>query len=354
MTRTLLRVAVALLVVMAGAVGAVAPGAATGDASGQELQCEFPATFEDAGGEDVQIDEQPDEIVTLNPSAAQTMWEIGAEDRVTGVSQYAMYLDGAEERTDITDEEGGTSVEQVIDLEPDLVLAPNTIPEDTVDQLRTEGDLTVYHFESATSIDDVREKTELIGQLVGECEGAEDTVAWMDDELEEVADRIEGEEPTIYFEFFETTAGQDTFQDDVLSTAGGENVAAAAGIEGWGQMSQEQLAEQNPDWLLIIEGHELPSGEGVEQSTALQEDNVVEVTEEHMQQPAPRVVYAVSEINEHLYAESDENGVADEEVDDETTGDDTAADDEEPDAIPGFGIAAALAALLSVVALRRR
>ena len=369
MTRTLLRVAVALLVVMAGAVGAIAPGAAMAETNTQDLQCEFPATFEDGGGEEVQLDEQPDEIVTLNPSAAQTMWEIGAEERVTGLSQHAMYLEGADDRTDITNEEGTTSVEQVIELEPDLVLAPNTIPEETVEQLRTEGDLTVYHFETATSIDDVRDKTQLIGQLVGECEGAEETVSWMDEELSNVEAAIEGEDrPSVYLEFHAFTAGSSTFQDEVLTTAGGENAAAEAGIEGWGQMSQEQLVEQNPDWLIIPEGSAMPEGEGIESSTAMQEDNVIEVTEEHMQQPAPRVVYAVSEINEALYAESDEGAIDDEETNGETTDDttteeestddetasDDAVDDAEPDALPGFGIAAALAALLSVVALRHR
>lgn len=374
MTRTGLRLFVALLVVMAGVAGGIAPGVATAESTAQDTQCEFPATFEDAGGAEVTLAEEPEEVVTLNPSAAQTMWEIGAENKVTGVSQYASYLDGAENRTAISAEDGFTSVETVIDLDPDLVLAPNTIPPETVEQLRSEGDLTVYQFESASSIDDVRDKTRLIGQLVGECEGAEETVSWMDEELSAVEDRIEGEQPAVYFEFFETTPGQNTFQNDVLTTAGGQNVAAEAGIDGWGQMSQEQLVEQNPEWLVVTEGYPLPEGEGIESSTAMEEDNIVNVTEEHIQQPAPRVVYAVSAINEALYPETENGESADDEsTDEESTDDETADetnadeestddetndgganDDEATDPVPGFGIAAALAALLTVVALRRR
>jgi len=391
MTRTGLKLFVALLVVMAGVAGGVAPGVAAAGPTAQDAECEFPATFEDAGGAEVTLEEEPEEVVTLNPSAAQTMWEIGAEDKVTGVSQYASYLDGAENRTVVSAEDGfGTSVETVIDLDPDLVLAPNTIPPETVDQLREEGDLTVYHFESAGSIDDVRDKTHLIGQMVGECEGAEETVSWMDEELSNVEEAIEGEDrPPVYLEFHAFTAGSNTFQDEVLTTAGGENVAAEAGIEGWGEMSQEQLVEQNPEWLILPEGAPMPEGEGIESSTAMQEGQIIEVTEEHMQQPAPRVVYAVIEITQEVHSEAYAEATAADETDDETTDesaddettddgaddettddgadgettddgadgettDNGADDDESTDPVPGFGIAAALTALLAVVALRRR
>ncbi|MFC7115071.1 PGF-CTERM sorting domain-containing protein [Natronoarchaeum sp. GCM10025703] len=106
----------------------------------------------------------------------------------------------------------------------------------------------------------------------------------------------------------------------------------------------------------------------------MEEDNIVNVTEEHIQQPAPRVVYAVSAINEALYPETENGESADDEsTDEESTDDETADetnadeestddetndgganDDEATDPVPGFGIAAALAALLTVVALRRR
>jgi len=60
------------------------------------------------------------------------------------VTQYAAYLDGAGEKTDVSAEGFGVSVERVVDTDPDLVLAPNASA-GQVEALREQG-LTVYHF----------------------------------------------------------------------------------------------------------------------------------------------------------------------------------------------------------------
>ncbi|GAA0674877.1 PGF-CTERM-anchored ABC transporter substrate-binding protein [Natronoarchaeum mannanilyticum] len=318
-------------------------------AQSDELNCSYPRTFTDAGGADVQLDEEPQAIVTLNPSAAQTLWEIGAKDKVVGVSAYASYLDGADERTNVTGASGMTSAEKVVDLDPDLVLAPNTISNDTVDQLRN-NDLAVYQFASAASIDDVYDKTERIGELAGACEGATETVEWMQTEIDAVQENVsESDRPSVYFEFFGTTPGAGTFQHDVITTAGGENVAAEAGLESWAQLSDEKLIEQNPDYLLLLEGSAVPDREAVQSTSAVQNDRIIRVDTNYMQQPAPRVVYAIQEINEQLQqyeGESSEN---------ESSENGSGADESDGgDSVPGFGVAPAVAALLTAGVLARR
>ena len=56
--------------------------------------CKFPIREVDASGVVVEIDKEPQRIITLAPSAAQTMWEIGGKDKVVGVTYYARYLKG--------------------------------------------------------------------------------------------------------------------------------------------------------------------------------------------------------------------------------------------------------------------
>ncbi|MFC6726982.1 ABC transporter substrate-binding protein, partial [Halobium palmae] len=141
--------------------------------------CEFPVTVADATGTEVTVEERPERVTTLSPSAAQTMWEIGGRSQVVGVTRYGAYLEGADAKTNVSGAGNAViSVEKVVGTEPDLVLAPNVVPNETVSSLRNAG-LTVVKFEAATSVDDVRTKTTLVGNLTGNCEGAATANEWM-------------------------------------------------------------------------------------------------------------------------------------------------------------------------------
>ncbi|HET7325299.1 MAG TPA: ABC transporter substrate-binding protein, partial [Halococcus sp.] len=182
-TATALSMCLVLVVVLAGVGAATTPTASTAAISGEEVaqtatggNCSFPVTRTDATGAKVTLKSEPQRIVTLSPSAAQTLWEIGAKGKVVGLTKYAAYLDGAEKRTNISGSGMQyANVEEVVGLEPDLVLAPNVIPNATVRKLRSAG-VTVFKFEEAKSIADVSQKTRLTGRLVGACAGA-DTIA---------------------------------------------------------------------------------------------------------------------------------------------------------------------------------
>ncbi|MFC7045922.1 PGF-CTERM-anchored ABC transporter substrate-binding protein [Halobacteriaceae archaeon GCM10025711] len=298
MEREVLSVAVAFLLLVAGA----APVAGAG---GAQEQCTFPVTYTDATGTDVTVEEEPQRVVTLGPSAAQTMWEIGAEDKVVGVSQYASYLDGAGDKTVVTSKDG-VKTEQVVALEPDLVLAPNIVSEDAVRKLRQTG-LTVVYFENARTIDDVAQKTTTIGELTGECEGARETVDWMNRNVDAVEQAVADEErPKALYTFFGYTAGDETFIDNMIRAAGAQNAAADADITGYKKISDEVVVEQNPDWLVLnSDSPKPPSSAAYNETTAIQENNTVVVDRNYISQPAPRsVVYTVRNMTKAFHPEA--------------------------------------------------
>ncbi len=354
-------VVVALLVVTTTfGVGAI--GAHGGVASAQPT-CEFPVSVTDATGEEVTVEEEPERIVAMQPSDAQTLWEIGAREKVVGmpVSQYTEYLEGHDEPQDVTGDDGLTvNTEQVIDLEPDLVLASSVADEDQVGQLRDAG-ITVYQVGDATSIEDVIENTETVGQLSGECEGAAETIDRMNERLGTVEEAVEGEQrPTVLFAMGDGfTAGQGTFIEDVIRTAGGENLASAAGIEFYGQISEEVVISEDPDWIVYPDTFEEPpvSDQVLESTTAGQEDQIVAVDANRMNQPGPQVVSAVDTLAETLHpdayaaAQGDGTGAGSESGDQPDNASDDSGEDQ-----PGFGVVAALVVLVAAGLLffRRR
>lgn len=359
--RQTLIVFVAVLTVL----GMVAPAAAVSTSTNTAQDgptCEYPLELEDATGEEITIDEEPDSVVALQPSDAQTMFEIGAEEKVVGmpVGQFTDYLD-ADEDLDISGDDDVTPVaEEVIDREPDVVLAANVLEGDEViDQLRNAG-LTVYVYPTEESLDGVAENVRLTGEIVGECDGAEETIEWMDERLGVVENAIENEErPLAYYAMGDGwTAGTGTFQDEILQTAGVENLGAEADVEGWQQLSSEVVVEEDPEWIVYGESWgEPPVGEAVMESTAYEQEQFVAVNDQYMSQPGPLVVLAIEEITQEVhpeaYTEADtETEGADDEDGDESTGADGV--DAADDSIPGFGVPAVVVGLLTVLGVLAR
>ncbi|XVH30827.1 PGF-CTERM-anchored ABC transporter substrate-binding protein [Haloferacaceae archaeon DSL9] len=377
-------VSIILAVLIACSVIGVAPATAAGQASQADAPtCAFPATLTDATGEEVTLDEPPERVTTTNPSAAQIMWELDAEEQVVGLTQFAMYLDGADEREDVSATDFGVDVERTIATDPDLVLAPNATSEDTVRTLRESG-LTVYHFPAATDFDDVAEKTEIIGQLTGNCEEAAVANAWMNANVDAAAEATaDAERPGVVYPLdTEFVVGDNTFIDEIIVAGGGENLAADA-VDGYQPISAETVAELDPEVVIVTENSRFVVEEEPYASTAaVQNDNLVELDVNYLNQPAPgSVVYSVQNLTAQLYPdaydESDFVSKADVEAelgagaatdgDNESDGANDAdenesasdgandASGESDDGAPGFGVVAAVAAVVgSLLFVRRR
>ncbi|WP_396613057.1 PGF-CTERM-anchored ABC transporter substrate-binding protein [Haloferax sp. S1W] len=296
------RILVALLVLATVFAGVPAPVAAADQAE----QCSFPMTVTDATGTEVNISEDPSRIVTTNPSAAQTMWEIGAKDEVVGVSQYAMYLDGANEKTNVSGS-SGLNVEAVIGLEPDLVLVPNTsytAEPDRVEQLREAG-LAVVVFETGDSLDAVANKTERIGKLTGNCEAGEKRADEMRTSIENMERALEdAERPVGLNAFFGYTSGANTFISDVMVTGGLRNGAAEANITGFAQINDELVVDMDPEYIVIPSHAPRPSSPAYNSTTAMKEGNVIVVDANKLQQPAPRAIEASETIMKAVHPDA--------------------------------------------------
>ncbi|WP_410765083.1 PGF-CTERM-anchored ABC transporter substrate-binding protein [Haloferax sp. DFSO60] len=342
-------------------------------ATAQADQCTFPMTFTDATGTEVTISEDPERIVTTNPSAAQTMWEIGAQDEVVGLSQYALYLDGASKKTNVSGS-GGVNVEAVIGLEPDLVLVPNTTyvtEPDKIQQLRGAG-LTVAVFESGDSLTGVADKVERVGNITGNCEAGAERADEMRTSIANMERALEGvEQPVGLNAFFGYTSGSGTFISEVMTNAGLRNGAAEANITGFGQINEELVVTMDPEYIVVPSHAPIPSGPAYNSTTAIQEGNVIVVDANNLQQPAPRAIDASEAILEAVHPDayeryqqlqnesettSDATTEAETMTDEQTTESmpTTDASETTEGAAPGFGLVVSLVALAAVAFLARR
>lgn len=363
------RITATLLVLLVVGAGLPAPVAATGGVQSQD--CSYPVTITDAQGTEVTVEEEPQRIISLNPSAAQTLWEIGAQDKVVGMSEYASYLEGADEKEIVNTQSGGINVEKIIELEPDLVIAPGTISEETVRNLRDKG-ITVAAFETPQSIDGVAEKTTQIGRITGHCEGAAETNDWMRSNVEQVEEAVaDAEQARSMYVFYGYTVGTETFIHDMMTSAGMTNIMAEAGVSGYAQVNKEIVRDRNPEWIIVNSGDPgVPDDPAYNETIAVQEDQIVAVEIEYMNQPGPRsVVNAVHTLASEIHPDAMEGVEVQDRSEFEitTTTTTTTTTAEEPTTTttttpeqtteaesPGFGVAAGILALLAGLLLTRR
>jgi iron complex transport system substrate-binding protein len=361
-----------LFVILSASVAAVP---AAGAAVQADSDCSFPYTTQDATGTNVTVDGEPQRIVVLQASAAQTVWALDAEERVVGapVNPTTSYLDGIEDKQDVLQSDQFTvSQEAVVELDADIVLAPNVIPDETVASLR-DANQTVYKFGFGTSLSFIADKTAETGRLIGACEAAAETNEAYNATVENVSEGTdEYDSPRVMYFTDNFTAGSGTFIDSLITTAGGTNVAAENGVQGYGQINQEALVEWNPE-VIVVSGVEggVPDTDAYASTFAVRNDQVVTVDANFVSQPGPRVVVALQTMAE-AFADAELEGEAtptpteadgsmdDAENDEATEGGDameataTATAESTDGDGAGFGVAAALVALLSVALLARR
>jgi iron complex transport system substrate-binding protein len=212
----------------------------------------------------------PERAVTLTSNATETMLELGLADRMAGTA----YMRGREIAPAYTDSYSQVPIlsseqptmEQLIDVAPDFVYSgyPDGFSEKTGHtrtQLAEIGVDTHLHPEGCATgpvdVDDIFTEILTIGDIFDVRERAEESVAALRERLDVVRERVGDTEPVSVFLYASgidaaSTTGGHSMATALIEAAGGENIFADV-PERWMSVSWEQVAERNPDVILVRE-----------------------------------------------------------------------------------------------------
>lgn len=142
--------------------------------------------------------------------------------------------------------------EQVIHLNPDLILASPYTPGSAVLLLKDLG----FPIEVVTipnSLADIEAFVNKMGELVGETKRATILNEQLQQSIAQAAATItETDQPrALVYAPNGHTAGVNTLKNDILEASGYGNLAADLGIENYGNLSIEQLLFSKPDTVII-------------------------------------------------------------------------------------------------------
>ena len=306
-------------------------------------------TITDDLGVTVTIDKYPERIVSLSPANTEILFALGLGDRIVGVTEYCTYPEAALSKDKI----GGFSTintEKIAVLNPDLLVAADGNSEETIAHLRELGYtiITVNADTIDTTLADIR----LIGKAAGVESAAEELVSSMKDDLAEIAEKTKGaEKPTILHCMWTDplwVSGSGTFQDEMISAAGGVNAAAAEG--GWVALTMEKFLTMNPDIIVVDSGDGMGVGTDdalknfflkdsrMQSLSAVQNERVYVVNADIIDRGGPRIVEGVEALAE----------IAHPDIFGEYGGNTNTV------VSPGFGILGVLAGLCVCLAVRRK
>ncbi|MDO5734603.1 MAG: helical backbone metal receptor [Eubacteriales bacterium] len=266
----------------------------------------FPLTVEDSADRKVVFEHKVEKIVSLGPNMTETVFALGAGDRLVGRTDYC---DFPAEVSEI--ESVGTlmepNIEKIIELKPDVVLASTHVSEEFIQKLE-EVNIPALVLYDEEELDGLEEIFAIIGQILDLNQEAAELSADVFSRIEYIDELLDDlEKPTVYYvvgfgEHGDFTATGETFLNDLLEQAQVKNIAEDA--KGW-TFSVEALLEADPDYILLPAWADgiFQETEPYKELTAVKEGRVILVDDNIFSRQGPRVADAVELLAEEIHPE---------------------------------------------------
>jgi iron complex transport system substrate-binding protein len=221
-------------------------------------------TFTDAMQRQVTVPRQVKRIVSMAPNITEMLFAIGLDEEIVGVTSFCDYPDAAREKHKI----GGyydPNMEAILSLAPDLIVTtPDGYSKERVEKLDETG-IPIFVV-NPQEVDEVPETMITLGEVTGKDDIAKRVVERLRIRIEAVRKKVSSipaeKRPKVFYEIGHDpliTAGPGTFVDNMISAAGGINIASDAPT-GWPRYSVEAVIMKEPD-VIITAPHTSSGGD---------------------------------------------------------------------------------------------
>jgi iron complex transport system substrate-binding protein len=250
-------------------------------------------------------------VVSLAPSTTEILFALGLDNEIVGVSQYCNFPKRA-----LTKEQVGSmsqpNIERILALKPDIVFSTGLEQAPIVAKMHQ---LNIKVFVSdPSSIEELYRSMEDMGALVGRGKEAALVIRRMKADIDDIKSKVSSipirGRPKVFLEVWNNpimTAGRGSYIDDLITIAGGINIAGDI-RKPYSYFSAEEVIKRNPDCIIMgymdrSDGRELTSKRfGWASISAVKNGRVYnDIDPDIIFRPGPRVVEGVREIHKRLY-----------------------------------------------------
>ncbi|HUW72308.1 MAG TPA: ABC transporter substrate-binding protein [Methanosarcinales archaeon] len=226
----------------------------TGDVAATTTATEIKLT--DGLGKEVVLDKPAERILVFAPSALEIIDGLNAIDTVIGVDSWS--VDNKEPLAEGFEGFGDfqtLNMEKITAAAPDIIIGLVGWAEADIQKLADLG-VKIYIVE-ANTIDEIYMEITNMGKMLAKDAEARELVDELKKQVETVSSKVAGltedKKPKVFYEVWNEplmSAGKNTSINDLIEKAGGKNIVAADGLEGWPEYSIEKLIQNNPDIII--------------------------------------------------------------------------------------------------------
>lgn len=254
-------------------------------------------------------EERPTRIVSLSPSATETLFAIGAGDQVIAVDEESDHPRDVP-TTDLSSCQ--PNVEAIVGYEPDLVVLPASVPRDVPAGLRRVG-LRVLSQPAPANLDDAYAQMRELGRITGHAEAGRRLAERTQAKVERLIATAPGGQRLDFFHELDPdlfSAGTKSFIGRVYQRLGLENVADPAARRAgtpYPQMSSEAVVSADPDLIVLADTEccdqspaKVARRPGWQQVAAVETGAVVAIDDDIASRWGPRIPVFVARVVEAM------------------------------------------------------
>jgi len=274
----------------------------------EENESQYPVNITDGYGREIELEKPAEKIISLAPSMTETIFALGAGDRLVGVTTYCNYPEEAKEIDQVGDFEG-PNLESVIEKNPDVVVAL-AMGDDEKSKLEDAG-ITVF-LQDPQNLGEVFDNIKKIGTILGLQEEAESLTSNMNAKKDSIVETVSNyDSKKVFYEVWSEplmTAGPGSILDEMINLSNGENIAYDA-ESLYPEYSLELLIERNPEVYLTADDgfktvEDIKNREGYENITAIKENNIYMLHPDIVSRTGPRIIEGLEMIAQAIHPEA--------------------------------------------------
>ncbi len=306
-----------VLFVLVVCLSLVATGCATSAGSlSNTPTTQKPLISTDAHGTAITIPAKtPQRIVSLTPGDSEMLAAVGVSTRVVGVDAFTNYPADMAVKPKVSSSDGSPNVEQIIALNPDLVLSWGQFTTQA-DTALLQAHINVISLPVA-DLQGTLTEIRLVGQLTHTTATADALVKALQQRIDAVKQKVASDQPvSVYMEIGFTppppyAVGGGSFENDVLTDAGGRNIfAAQTDNGGFPSVSVESIIAANPQVIILTEEpayggdpQQVYARPGWADIAAIKSHRVYNINPDIVSRPGPRLVDALEQVAKMLHPE---------------------------------------------------
>ena len=238
----------------------------------------------------------PRRIVCLTEETVETMYLLGEQDRIVGVSGYAVRPPRVRREKPRVSAFISADIPKILALEPDLVLTFSDLQADIVVELIRAG--VAIHAFNQRDIAGILAMIRTLGALVGAAERADQLAASYEARLASIARAVRpAAKPKVYFEEWDDPLISGIgWVSELIEIAGGEDVLPKLRFEKAAKdriISPDVVRELAPDVILAswcgkkVVADRIRKRPGWNEIPAVRNDRIVEIKSPLILQPGP-------------------------------------------------------------------